>query len=398
MVDVTREKGFDGTSDRGGDRGERRRTGKAFCVVAAALMVLASIWYPVTRASGTGTAGSYQVVGNHVVDPNGNRFVPYGFVVECLASVSLNCAVPGGRQPATYLREIQAAAVTWHANVVRLQVSQEHLFDQSPYDSAYLAQIDAAVNEANSLGMVAIVSLQEEQFNGPLMPTASAVAFWNVVAAHYATNPMVFFDLYNEPRLTAEAVGGTDILWSVWRNGGTVAGVAYVGMQTLVNTVRATGAQNIVMAEGNAFATSLIGVSQWSLTGTNIVYGVKPQVAGVYVSPSTWNAQFGAVSSQFAVFPQAFTDNLHSNTCQPNSPTVVPALLTYLGSIQLGLIDYSLDSGNAVVDGSNYMTPTSYPASTINCAPGLPADPTNTVGDGQDLMTWFQANSHPAVR
>jgi hypothetical protein len=396
MADVTSEQRFQGTGDGGGT--ERRRFGKALCAVVVALMVLASIWYPATRASGNATAGSYQVVGTHVVDPNGSRFVPYGFVVECLASVSLTCAVPGVHQPAKDLGTIQAAAVTWHSNIVRLQVSQEHLFDQSPYDSAYLAQIDAAVNEANSLGMVAIVSLQEEQFNGPLMPTASAVAFWNVVAAHYATNPMVFFDLYNEPRLTAEAVGGTDILWSVWRNGGTVAGVTYVGMQTLVNTVRATGAQNIVMAEGNAFATSLIGVSQWSLTGTNIVYGVKPQVAGVYVSPSTWNAQFGAVSSQFAVFPQAFTDNLHSNTCQPNSPTVVPALLTYLGSIQLGLIDYSLDSGNAVVDGSNYMTPTSYPASTINCAPGLPADPTNTVGDGQDLMTWFQANSHPALR
>ena len=218
-----------------------------------------------------------------------------------------------------------------------------------------------------------------------------------MVAAHYATNPMVFFDLYNEPRLTAEAVGGTDILWSIWRNGGTVAGVTYVGMQNLLDTVRATGAENIVMAEGTAFATSLIGVSQWSLAGTNIVYGVKPQVAGVYVNPTTWNAQFGAVSSEVAVFPQAFTDNLHSNTCQPNSPTVVPALLSYLGSIQLGLIDYSLDPGNAVVNGSNSMTPTSYPASTINCAPGVPPDPTNTVGDGQDLMTWFQANSHPAV-
>ena len=397
MVDVTREKGFEGPSDRGGDRGERRRTGKAFCVVTAVLMVLASIWYPVNRASGTGTAGSYQVVGNHVVDPNGNRFVPYGFVVECLASVSLNCTVPGGRQPATYLREIQAAAVTWHANVVRLQVSQEHLFDQSPYDSTYLAQIDAAVSEANSLGMIAIVSLQEEQYNGPVMPTATAVAFWSVVAAHYAKNPMVFFDLYNEPRLTAAAAGGEDILWNIWRNGGTVGGVTYVGMQTLVDTVRAAGAKNIIMAEGNKFATLLIGVPLWSLTGTNIVYGVKPQVAGAYVTPSAWNAAFGALSSQVAVFPQAFTDNLQSNSCQPNSPTVVPALLTYLGSIQLGLIDYSLDAGNATVAGSNYQKPTSYPTPTITCAPGTLPDPTNTVGDGQDLLRWYQANSHPAV-
>jgi hypothetical protein len=397
MVDVTREKKFEGTIGQGGSRGERRRFAKAFCVVAAAVMVLAGIWYPVTRAAGTGTTGSYQVVGTHVVDPNGNRFVPYGFVVECLASVSLTCAVPYPRLAATYLRTIQAAAVTWHSNVVRLQVSQEHLFDQRPYDATYLAQVDAAVNEANSLGMIAIVTLQEEEYNGPLMPTATAVAFWNVVAAHYASNPMVFFDLYNEPRLTSTAAGGGDILWSIWRNGGTVGGVTYVGMQTLVDTVRATGAQNIIMAEGNEFATSLLGVPLWLLTGTNIVYGVKPVVSGAYVTPSTWNAAFGALSSQVAVFPQAFTDNVASNVCQPNSPTVVPALLGYLGSIQLGLIDYSLDAGNAVVAGSNYLTPTSYPSSTISCAPGTPPNPANTVGDGSDLMSWYQANSHPAV-
>jgi hypothetical protein len=115
------------------------------------------------------------------------------------------------------------------------------------------------------------------------------------------------------------------------------------------------------------------------------------------VNPSAWDAAFGAVSSKVAVFPQAFTDNLQSNSCQPNSPTIVPALLSYLGSIQLGLIDYSLNAGNAVVAGSNYLTPTSYPSSTISCAPGLPTDPTNTVGDGQDLLNWYQANSHPAV-
>ena len=166
MADATNQQGFQGAGDGGGTKRKRRRFGKALCAVAAALMVLASIWYPATRASGNGTPGSYQVVGTHVVDPNGSRFVPFGFVVECLASVSLTCAVPGAHQPAGYLRTIQAAAVTWHSNIVRLQVSQEHLFAQSPYDSTYLAQIDAAVNEANSLGMIAIVSLQEEQFNG----------------------------------------------------------------------------------------------------------------------------------------------------------------------------------------------------------------------------------------
>jgi hypothetical protein len=246
--------------------------------------------------------------------------------------------------------------------------------------------------------MVAVISLQEEKYNGPLMPTQSALSFWNLIAAHYAANPRVFFDLYNEPRLTVTQTGGDpELLWSIWRNGGTVGGMTYVGMQSLVDGIRATGSSNITIAEGILWATSLLGIPQWSLSGTNIAYGIKPDLSGTAVGPQSWYADFGSVAGQVPVFPQEFDSNVSSGTCQPNAPTLLPSLLSYLATLQLGLVDYSMDPGNAAINASNYQLPTSYPSSTISCVPNTQTDPLNLIGNGVDLQNWFTAHSSPAV-
>ena len=86
------------------------------------------------------------------------------------------------------------------------------------------------------------------------MPDAKAVTVWTTLANRYKSNPLVGFDLYNEPH---------DVSDTVWHSGGTVtsSGVTYqaVGMQTLYNTVRATGATNLVFASGTNWATAFPG-------------------------------------------------------------------------------------------------------------------------------------------
>ena len=68
---------------------------------------------------------------------------------------------------------------------------------------------------------------------GPAKPQAmadypNAVSFWQQVATRYKNNPLVGFDLYNEPHNISE---------SVWRFGGTVTwkGTTYnaAGMQQM---------------------------------------------------------------------------------------------------------------------------------------------------------------------
>ena len=80
------------------------------------------------------------------------------------------------------------------------------------------------------------------------MPDRNSLAFWKEVAAAYKNHPAVIFDLYNEPH---------DVSWDVWRNGGKVtekdegrpeaSEFEAVGMQALLDAVRATGAKNVVI-------------------------------------------------------------------------------------------------------------------------------------------------------
>jgi hypothetical protein len=94
------------------------------------------------------------------------------------------------------------------------------------------------------------------------MPDAQyAPSFWTGVANAFKGNDAVVFDLFNEPypeRATGDATSG----WKCWRDGGTCNGIGYqvAGFQTLVNSVRATGATNVIMVGGLAYSNDL---TQW---------------------------------------------------------------------------------------------------------------------------------------
>jgi hypothetical protein len=71
------------------------------------------------------------------------------------------------------------------------------------------------------------------------------------VVTEYRGVSGVAFDLFNEP---------PDISWSCWLNGCTTpGGWPAVGMQQLINAVRATGATQPVIAEGLAWGGELSG-------------------------------------------------------------------------------------------------------------------------------------------
>ena len=129
--------------------------------------------------------------------------------------------------------------------------------------------------------MVALLDLHTNTVGGCEQGTqhnmadeAQAPEFWSQVAARYGNpsspeyNPLVAFDLYNEPHNISDAV---------WLNGGETTdyygGATYqaAGMQQLYDVVRATGSQNLVFISGNNWANTPPSVA---VTGTNIVYGV----------------------------------------------------------------------------------------------------------------------------
>ena len=367
-----------------------------------------------TASSSNSSPAGFYVDANKIIGPNGKQFVPYGTVIECAALTKPVATLCQGKYLSgnTAYAQINAAAKYWNMNILRFQVAQEHLFNSDgSINYPYLNLIDSLVKQTNSLNMVAIITLQEEHYNGPAFPTSTAITFWKFMAQHFKNYPDVFFDLYNEPRLPANALLSGSNIWNIWQNGGeaylasgkangtTNQIVQYVGMQNLVNTIRGQGAKNIIIAEGPYYDEDLSGLPTHTLTGENIAYGIEPNLRHDTTQASQYNT-FGQYTNNWPIMPEAFLDNEGTQFCDPNSPVDLPNLLAYLKSLNMGLIFWALIPGNAIV-GTNLDQPTSYPkgASSISSpmcpykGPRTIYASSNTIGDGELIMNYFKANS-----
>ena len=295
----------------------------------------------------------YTVVNTRIIGPTGRQFIPYGFVVECMSfSLPVNqlCTGHDPHTNQTGWATVLSAGTTWNANVIRFQVAQENLFGgpRGAVDPAYVALMDGLVNEANGLGMVAIMTLQERNQTGQAGPTSSSTTFWQWMAGHYAANPKVMFDLFNEPY--GLGTFRTQLqTWDTWQKGNT----AYVGMQSLVDTIRSAGAANVVVAEGPDHDQDLSLVMSHLLSGGNIAYGFEPNLDSNGIADGSGDdrtqadqfIRFGQFAGRLALMPEAFVDYYGSAHCDPQSPHDVRPLFDYLNSLQLGLISFSLDPG-----------------------------------------------------
>ena len=169
------------------------------------------------------------------------------------------------------LDTVRTAIDEWHVNHVRLPLSQDRWFGKAPEQKddgkAYRALVDQVVELCAQRGCYVILDLHwsdagewGKQIGQHVMPDVNSAEFWKSCASVYKNRPAVIFDLYNEPH---------DVSWDVWRNGGEVTEKAFrrnpqktyraVGMQVLLDTVRATGATNVVIAGGLNWAYDMSG-------------------------------------------------------------------------------------------------------------------------------------------
>jgi len=199
---------------------------------------------------------------------------------------------------------------SWNAKVVRIALNQGFwLEDSAFYDPTYPARIDENVAWAKQAGMDVILDLHWSDRGDPnvrpdqqRMADERSVLFWESVASRYKDDGRAIFELYNEPH---------DIPWSVWRDGGRVGAAselyAAVGMQTLYDTVRSTGAHNLVLIGGLDYAFQLSGVPNYPIDGYNIAYASHPYNFMNKRSP-TWDTAFGDVAKTWPVVLTEFGD------------------------------------------------------------------------------------------
>lgn len=300
------------------------------------------------------------IAGNHLIDTHGRVMIPYGITVFGLALPNWQAEETQDR------RQITAAITRFCTNYVRLQVAPANLLSARPYNAAYLAEVRREVQLALSYGNNVILTAQSEKSAGGqkvTAPTGQTVQFWRVLAPLYRHNPRVWFDVFNEPRLK-----GAASLWTAWRDGTTLAGQTYLGMQQLVSAVRdAVGNRNLILAEGPRGAQTLSGVPSDRITGANVAYAVHPYAQK---SAAVWNSSFGQAASAVPVLADEWsTSSLpRHGSCAPSPATWVPRFFSYLRQRQIGLGAWGLLPGVLVTNTSTF-TPTTLTGS-FRCVQG----------------------------
>jgi endoglucanase len=167
------------------------------------------------------------------------------------------------------------AMLTWHINAIRIPLNEDcwlNINITSRFGGDYYRDhIYSYVQLLISNGITPILDLhisapgtQKAIEQQPMPDRNHSLTFWKEVATVYKENNAVIFDLFNEPFPDNDS--DTLTAWQCWKYGtdpsycpADTAGLHYeaAGMQELVNTVRQTGATNVIMLGGIQYASTL---------------------------------------------------------------------------------------------------------------------------------------------
>jgi len=271
-------------------------------------------------AATAAAAPSLHVSGNRLVNARGARVVLHG--VDRSGSEYACVGSNGSNGWAFFDGPVNQAAVTamksWDISAVRVPLNEacwngESYVNRTYRGANYRKAVQAYVNLLNRNGLVVILDLHwtDGRYTAsgcssaralcqkPMPDTAQSVPFWRSVAQTFKHNDSVIFDLFNEP-YPGFAPGASETEgWRCWLHGGHCAGISYsvAGMQTLVSTVRATGAKNVIMLGGLGYSNDL---SQWLKSEPkdpdhNLAASWHSYSFNACSASSCWNAQIAPV-------------------------------------------------------------------------------------------------------
>jgi len=275
---------------------------------------------PLTSFQLRGIDGPYRTSGNLILGDDNSPYLFHGIARD---NLEYFCKSDGHytQQDLAYLGlgDISARATYWGANTVRLPLSENFWLYGSPSQNCspdeYQALVKQVVDILTGLNLNVIINLQWTNAGGQstgagdawAMPDVDSKIFWQQVADMYKNYNNVLFELFNEPHPTNHN-------WACWRNGCQVINDSTgptghdhsrftyqaVGMQAMFETVRKTGANNLVIVAGMGWGYDLSQIPTYHLIGSNIVYDTHPYPYSGKLS-SDWDHAFGNISATYPV-------------------------------------------------------------------------------------------------
>ena len=304
--------------------------------------------------SGNEAKAELQMAGTQLQDTDGNVVMPYGISV-----VSGPETVNWRRSEGAVTAQIVAAHDYWHANTVRLQIS-EHLLFRYPtkgrtYNVAFAKSVDRLVCRVLKQGQIPVINATTIFTGREPGPSGRTLKFWRFMAQRYGNRFPVIFDLFNEPQVIRNPRTGkfldSDTVWRVWRDGGSVGGKRWLGMQRLVDEIRGKQhARNVIWAEEPYYATaekaSLELLPKYLLKGPDIAYAFhKPSM--VWDSRSFTDLRDVAAKKVPLIDSEwgQFAADDRPWMCQPESYTTAPRYMQFLRDARIGMLAWSLQPG-----------------------------------------------------
>ncbi len=265
-----------------------RRAARLVLAALAGAMLLATL----VPAAGVAAAPplSVRAAGNRLVDGSGQVIRLLGVNRSGTEFKCIQGGSPTNRGWGLFDGPIDATAAdaiaSWHANVVRIPLNEDcwlgiNGVNPSWGGETYQRQVAALVRTLNAAGLFVVLDLHWNAPGGfpalsqqPMPDADHSVQLWRSVAETFRDNQSVVFDLYNEPFIYGSYMADpSGDPWQCWRDGCSLtqhlsgSGNPYTlpgqwraaGMQTLVTTVRQTGARNLIMAGGLDWANDMSG-------------------------------------------------------------------------------------------------------------------------------------------
>jgi endoglucanase len=297
--------------------------------------------------------GPYKVQGNTILGADGKTYLFHGVGRDGL---EFDCTGPGFTDSAhlAFMGPGSSGGTYWWSNTVRLAVSESFWLHGSAQQNCtatqYQTLVKQIVDAITALKLNVILNLQWTDAGGQAagggagfeMPDSDSVTFWSQAAKIYASYSNVLFELYNEPHPPSfscwAAPSCTITNDNTLGNGQPTYTYQSVSIQTLVTTVRNSGANNLVLVAGINWGFDLSQLSTYPITGTNVVYDSHPYTYSGKDTTQEWDAAFGYLTSTVPVISAEFGE-------YDGGSSFVSQAITYFDQHMMGWTAWAWYSG-----------------------------------------------------